>query len=79
MAAVQSSKAPTRKVATAGVAGAISAIVLFVLKQKGVEVPGDVATAVTTLIAFFLAYIVPPSTNDDVAPAPQNAPAPASP
>lgn len=51
---------PTRKVAVGGAAGAIATIVVWTAKAFGdVEVPADIAVALTALITFALQYIVP--------------------
>lgn len=51
---------PTRKVATAGISGAVVAILIWVLQATtDVEVPAEVAAAVTTIVAFVLSYLVP--------------------
>jgi putative flippase GtrA len=38
-------------------AGAVTLVIVFVLGQLGVEIPADVAAAVTTIIAFAAAYL----------------------
>lgn len=45
------------KTTAAGIAGAVTLVIVFVLGQLGVEVPADVAAAVTTIIAFAAAYL----------------------
>ena len=45
------------KTAAAGIAGAVTLVIVFVLGQFGVEIPADVAAAVTTIIAFAAAYL----------------------
>jgi hypothetical protein len=62
---------PTRKVFTGGLAGAITLIVIWILNNfdllpGGRDVPGEVAAAVTTITAFVLSYIVPPSARDQI-------------
>lgn len=49
---------PNRKVAAGGLAGALSVIVVWLLSLAGVDVPGEVASAFTTLIGFGTAYFV---------------------
>lgn len=79
MALVQSSAAPTRKVAFGGVAAAITTITVYVLNNfvlKSHPITGEVAGAFTTLLSFAIAYIVPPTAADDVVS--EAAPQPAS-
>ena len=45
------------KVAAGGVAGALTVVLVFVLTQVGVELPPEVASALTTLISFAAGYI----------------------
>lgn len=45
------------KTSAAGIAGAVTLVIVFVLGQLGVEIPADVAAAVTTIIAFVAAYV----------------------
>lgn len=52
---------PTRKVSASGLGGAISLILLWALGEyAGMDFPPEVASAVTTVISFALAYLVPP-------------------
>lgn len=48
---------PVPKVGAAGIAGAISVLVIFVAQQFGVEVPGDVGAAIGTVVAFTAGYL----------------------
>jgi hypothetical protein len=51
---------PTRKVAIGGAAGAVATIVVWASKAFGdVEVPAEIAVALTALITFGLQYMVP--------------------
>lgn len=45
------------KVAAAGIAGAITTIIVFAAGQAGVTVPADVAAAVTTVVATVAGYL----------------------
>jgi len=45
------------KTTAAGMAGAVTLVIVFVLGQLGVEIPADVAAAATTIIAFAAAYL----------------------
>jgi putative flippase GtrA len=54
--------APRPKVAAAGIAGAITTIVIWILNSLlGVEVPPEVAAAITTVLAFLAGYFTPQS------------------
>lgn len=45
------------KVKAGGVAGAVSILIVFFLGQVGVEVPAEVASAITTVISAIAGYI----------------------
>lgn len=45
------------KTAAAGIAGAVTLVIVFVLGRLGVEIPADVASAITVIIAFAAAYL----------------------
>lgn len=53
----QPSAVPTEKVAAAGIAGAITVILVWIAGEAGVVVPPEVASAFTTLVAFAAAYM----------------------
>jgi hypothetical protein len=51
---------PVRKVAAGGTASAFTVVAVWSLAQfGGVQVPGYVASALTTITAFAIAYLVP--------------------
>lgn len=50
------------KTTAAGIAGAVTLVIVFILSQLGVEIPADVASAITVIIAFAAAYLK--SSND---------------
>jgi len=50
------SNRPDRKVAAAGVAGAATVLIVFILGQFGVEIPESVGAAITALLAFLAGY-----------------------
>lgn len=50
------SKRPVRKITVAGVAGAVTVLIVFVLGMFGVPVPPEVAASMTTLIMFGAGY-----------------------
>lgn len=53
----QATSAPTTKVTAAVIAGAVTGVITWVLKQYfGVELPIEVAQALTVLIGFVAAY-----------------------
>lgn len=52
-----SSTAPTQKVAAAGVAGSVTVIVVWIAGLLGLDVPPEVASAFTTVVAFGAGYI----------------------
>lgn len=67
----QANQSPTRKVAFGGAVGAISAILVWVLNDfdilpGGQDVPGEIASAITTFLTFVVSYLVPPAAADDI-------------
>ncbi len=54
----QPTAAPTNKVAAAGVAGALTIVLVYFAGLAGLEVPPEVASAVTALLAFSAGYLV---------------------
>jgi putative flippase GtrA len=66
MASMQSSK-PTQKVLAGAFAGAITTILVWVLKNFAhTDIPGEIAAAITTVLTFVVSYLVPPSAADQV-------------
>lgn len=52
-------QAPDRKVGVGALGGAIAAIVVWIMTANGIEVPADVAVAITSVLVFILQYFVP--------------------
>ena len=48
---------PTSKVVAAGVGGSVTVLVVFGAKLLGLEIPAEVASSLTALIAFSFGYI----------------------
>jgi hypothetical protein len=48
---------PKTKVAAAGIGGAATTILLFILTQFSIEVPGDVGAAIATVISFAAGFL----------------------
>lgn len=48
-----------RKVAAGGLAGVIVTILVWILSLWHINLPGDVAAAITVVISFIVAYLVP--------------------
>ncbi len=68
----QVSAVPTTKVISGGVAGAISVVIVWALNSfkvlpGGTQIPGEIASALTTIISFAVSYFVPPSERDHIA------------
>jgi hypothetical protein len=64
----QASNAPTRKVAFAGIAGALTFVILWGLGQFGVTFPAGMESAMTVIVSSVIAYFTrdkaqPPLTN----------------
>ncbi len=53
----QSTNQPTAKVAAAGIGGSVSILIIYALGQLGLDVPPEVASAITALVAFACGYI----------------------
>jgi hypothetical protein len=60
--------APARKVMGSALAGALTTIVVYVLNTYVLEtpLPGEVAAAVATVVAFAVGYLLPPSERDQI-------------
>jgi len=58
---------PVRKVAAGGAAGAVTIIVVWILHAAfKIDMPPEVASAITVLLSFLAGYFVPPGRNDVV-------------
>jgi Mg/Co/Ni transporter MgtE len=69
----QANSIPTTKVISGGIAGAVSAIIVWILNAfnvlpDGVQIPGEIASALTTVVSFAVSYFVPPSQRDSIVP-----------
>ena len=53
------SASPQPKVVAAGISGALTTVVLYGLSLAGVTMPGEVAAALTTLLAVGVGYLTP--------------------
>jgi hypothetical protein len=66
MAKMQSLK-PARKVSVAALVGAATSLVLWIIESAaGVKVPSYIATSIMTILSFIVAWLVPPSADDQV-------------
>lgn len=52
---------PTPKMATSGIAGAVSIIIIWILDQFGVKTSAEVASAFTVIVSFIAGYFAPHS------------------
>lgn len=52
---------PDRKVASGGLAGALSVVLIWILNTNGVKVPPEIASAITVIVSFAVSYVVPNS------------------
>lgn len=57
MSAKTQAMKPTRKVAAGGVAGAVALLIVFVAGEFGLEIPPEVASAVTVLLTAGVAWL----------------------
>jgi hypothetical protein len=63
---------PVRKVAAGGVAGALTTIIVWILSVAfKIDIPPEIAAAITVVLSFAAGYFIPPAANDVVvSPAP---------
>lgn len=55
----QPTAAPTRKVAAGGIGGALSIVLIYIIQVVfTVELPAEVASAVTLIVSFLASYFV---------------------
>lgn len=63
----QTSSAPTQKLVAAAIAGAVTVIAVWAAKQFAkVDIPGEVASAFTTIVSLVVGYISPPAARDTI-------------
>ena len=48
---------PTRKVGAAGVAGAVTTCIVYILAEFGIVLPPEIVAALVTLISFGAGYL----------------------
>lgn len=54
--------APTPKMAASVIAGAVTVLIVWALKEYGnTQIPGEAASAMTTVISFIAGYFAPKS------------------
>lgn len=53
----QPTAAPTNKMVAVGVSGALTVVLVYVLGEFGVDMPVEVASAITVLISFASGYM----------------------
>jgi len=58
---------PEKKVTAATLAGAIVTILIWILHMAKIDMPAEVATALTTVIVFVAAYLAPHTHRPDLA------------
>jgi hypothetical protein len=50
---------PSRKVTAGALAGALSVVLVYVVRaSSGVDIPGEVGSAITTILTFGVSYFV---------------------
>jgi hypothetical protein len=69
---------PEKKVTAATLAGAVVTILVWILHVAGVDIPAEVAAAITTLLMAVSGYLAPHTYRPDLAPPDPPAP-PATP
>lgn len=55
----QPSANPTQKVAAAGIGGSLSIVLIYVVGLFGLDLPPEVASAVTAIVSFAAGYVTP--------------------
>ena len=55
----QPTKAPTQKMTAVGISGAVTLVVIWLVSQFGVDLPAEVASALTIIISFVAGYLTP--------------------
>jgi hypothetical protein len=58
---------PEKKVTAATLAGAIVTILIWVLRVAGIDIPAEVAAAITTILAAAAGYVAPHTHRPDLA------------
>jgi len=59
---------PAQKVTAGALAGAATAIGIWLIKTFGhIDIPGEIGAAITTILTFIVSYLVPPSEDDQIA------------
>jgi hypothetical protein len=53
---------PVRKVGSGAISGAVTTVIVWLIGATGVPVPPEVAAALTTIMTFVVAYLVPTGT-----------------
>lgn len=53
----QPTAAPTAKVAAGGIGASVSIVLVWVLGQMSVDMPNEVASAITAILSFAAAYL----------------------
>ena len=58
---------PVRKVAAGGAAGAVTTIIVWILSAAfKIDIPPEIAAAITVVLSFAAGYFIPPAANDVV-------------
>jgi hypothetical protein len=57
---------PEKKVTAATLAGAIVTILIWVLRVAGIDIPAEVAAAITTILATVAGYVAPHTHRPDL-------------
>jgi len=54
----QPTSTPTQKVSAAGIGGALSIVIVYVFGLLGLDMPPEVASALTAIVSFAAGYLV---------------------
>jgi hypothetical protein len=66
---------PEKKVTAATLAAAVTTIVIWILRLFDIEVPAEVALAISTVVVAIAGYLAPHTHRPDLAPKPSGTPA----
>ena len=58
---------PEKKVTAAALAGAVATILVWILHLTGIDIPPEVAAAITTILAAVAGYLAPHTHRPDLA------------
>jgi hypothetical protein len=67
LSTIRNRPVPEKKVTAAALAGAVATILVWILHLTGVDIPPEVAAAITTILAAVAGYMAPHTHRPDLA------------